>query len=117
MQKFTLEAHKVYAFSKCAFYSLIPDCETSFVHGTAQLMYNLKVVARDGKKEQRRNIMALVMACAPEEQIGRIKTWITDYFSAEMQIAIFDLQIDSNRKIIFGKSLERAFNKISNRKR
>lgn len=112
MKSFTIPAPDLYAVSRRTFYRYIPDCEVNFVHHSAQMFFNLRRVAEDSPKSDRRKVIALVIKKCPAEQRSRVVEWLTDYFSPDMQRDIFDLTI-SNGKILPEKMLEKALNKIN----
>lgn len=116
MKSFTMSADEVYYISKRAFFTLLPNCEASVVRGSSQWHFNLGRIAKDGEKKQRIEIIALIIASAPEEQVKNVKEWLTDWFSPKMQDELFDLCVNDFSEIIPGKQLERALNRL-NRKR
>lgn len=120
MKEFTFTAPTVYKFSKPMFYLMLPNCEVNFTHGRQQMWFNLCTVARDGKKTQRLESMALILTYAPKDRIEVFKKWLSDYFSAEMQEEIFGLtlsDISGTLEIIPGSSLEKAIHKLNKEKR
>lgn len=116
MKEFTFAAPTIYRFSKPLFFMMLPNCEVNFTHGSQQMWFNLCAVARDGKKTQRIESMALILTYAPDDKIESFKTWLNDYFSEEMQEEIFGLTLSDTLDIIPGNSLEKAIHKL-NRKR
>ncbi|MBP1561908.1 MAG: hypothetical protein J6C96_11810 [Oscillospiraceae bacterium] len=116
MKEFTLSADKIYTISKRAFFTLLPNCEASVVRDCSQWHFNLGSIAKDGEKKQRIEIIALIIVSSPEEQVKKVKEWLTNYFSLKMQKDLFDLEINDFSEIIPGRRLERAINRL-NRKR
>lgn len=116
MKEFTLSADKIYAISKRAFFTWLPNCEASVVRGCSQWHFNLGSIAKDGEKKQRIEIIALIIVSSPEEQVKKVKEWLTNYFSPKIQKELFDLEINDFSEIIPGRRLERAINRL-NRKR
>lgn len=115
MKEFTIQAHRLYDYSKRLFFSLVPDCEVNFVDGCSQMFLNLRMIASEQNKTQRRKIMALVISKCSEEHIKRFTEWLTDYFSAGMQEELFSLTVGAEGKIIPDKMLEKALNNIRKR--
>lgn len=68
MKEFTFTAPTVYKFSKPMFYLMLPNCEVNFTHGKQQMWFNLCTVARDGKKMQRLESLALILTYGSKEK-------------------------------------------------
>lgn len=115
MHEFIIQAHILYACSKKLFFRLIPDCDVNFIDGHTQMFFNLREVAEQQKKADRRKIAALVIGKCTEEHINRFVSWLSEYFSVGMQEELFDLVIGENGKILLGNKLRVEINNIRKR--
>ncbi len=115
MQKFEIDADKLFAVSKPAFFRLVPCCDVNFVHGYSQMFLNIHKVAQEQPKGKRIETIALVLSYCNQEHIEKFKQWLIDYCSMKMQNDLFDLTVSVGGEFICGKMLERAINKLRKR--